>query len=132
MTFLLQIKLYDTIMIVGFLYVPNRSSVNMLNSSTIDMQPNISPLVSIDSLHPPIDVNFIYNNIVKLLFQEYVYNWNLGDYKLTLNYLGEIDFYHYFNNNSTNNSIDFTYNHIYHSIHLFIPLKSISKSSFTI
>ena len=41
-------------------------------------------------------------------------------------------FFNYFNKNNINNSLNFTYNHIYYAIDSFILLTSIIKSSYQI
>jgi len=80
------------------------------------------PIIPVDPLHPPIIITYNYLFSSELKFNDYVFNWNLGNYLGIINYLGSINWFNYFNSNSNINvDISFLYLHINIAINHFIP-----------
>lgn len=92
------------------------------NSISINVEKNNFPIIPVDPLHPPITITYNYLFSTDLQFNDYVFNWNSGNYSDIINYLGTINWFNYFNSNSNiNYDISFLYSHINTAINNFIP-----------
>lgn len=92
------------------------------NSISTKVNKNTFSIVPVDLLYPPITVTYKYLFSINLQFNDYVYNWNSGNYIGVINYLGSINWFNSLNlNYNINDDIDFLYSHINIAIINFIP-----------
>lgn len=88
----------------------------------IDIENISSPIVPIDPLHPPININFKVSHNEILPFHNKIINWTSDDYIFSIiNYLGSIVWNKHFQDNDVNDYLNFFYSQINYKIETFIP-----------
>jgi len=94
------------------------------NSLNLNVIIDNCPIIPVDLYHPPLSIVYSLKEYFNLKFDDFVFNWNSGDYFSIISYMGSINWSTLFNTNSNiNENIDTFYYHINYPIKNYI-LKS--------
>ena len=103
------------------------------NSLNINVILDNCPIIPVDLYHPPLSIVYNLKKCCNLKFDDFVFNWNSGDYLSIISYLGSINWSTFFNSNSNiNENLDTFYYHIDYAINNYIPKSRRHKLCFPI
>lgn len=95
--------------------------------------PKNCPIIPVDLYHTPLSIVYSLKKCCYLKFDDFVFNWNSGDYFSIISYLGSINWSTLFNSNSNiNENLDTFYYHIDYTIKNYIPKSRRHKLCFPI
>jgi len=91
------------------------------------------PIVTVDPYNPPLSIVYSFKKTCNLKFDNFVLNWNSGDYFSITSYLGSINWSTLFcSNTNINENLDTFYYHIDYAIQNYIPKSRRHKLCFPI
>lgn len=92
------------------------------NSLNLNIVLDNSSIIPVDLYHLPLNIVYGLKKSCNLKFDDFVFNWNSGDYFSIISFLGSINRSTLFNSNSNiNENLDTFYYHIDYAIKNYIP-----------